>query len=52
MSSIAYLYHNDLLAPYLALPQSGKIQAECPFVLRYFGPRLTYHASCRCLDRR
>lgn len=22
-------YHNDLLAPYLALPQGGKIQAEC-----------------------
>jgi hypothetical protein len=30
-------YHNDLLAPYLALPQGDKIQAECtyyPYVSR------------------
>jgi hypothetical protein len=26
---MAYQYHNDLLAPYLALPQGDKIQAEC-----------------------
>lgn len=24
-------YHNDLLAPYLALDQGDKIQAECRF---------------------
>jgi len=28
---MAYVYHNDLLAPYLALPQGDKIQAECAF---------------------
>lgn len=26
---MAYPYRNDLLAPYLALPQGDKIQAEC-----------------------
>lgn len=25
----AYVYKNDLLAPYLALPQGEKVQAEC-----------------------
>ena len=24
-------FHNDLLAPYLALPQGGKVQAECEY---------------------
>jgi hypothetical protein len=23
------VYHNDLLAPFLALPQGDKVQAEC-----------------------
>lgn len=27
----AYTYHNDLLAPYLALPQGEKVQAECAY---------------------
>jgi glutamine synthetase len=26
---MAYPYRNDLLAPYLALPQGDKVQAEC-----------------------
>lgn len=29
-------YHNDLLAPYLALPQGDKIQAECIYLSFYF----------------
>ncbi len=29
MSAQAFPYRNDLLAPYLALPQGEKIQAEC-----------------------
>lgn len=28
---MSYLYRNDLLAPYLALPQGEKVQAECAF---------------------
>jgi len=28
---MANVYHNDLLAPYLALPQGDKVQAECAF---------------------
>jgi hypothetical protein len=28
-STMAEFYKNDLLAPYLALPQGDKIQAEC-----------------------
>ena len=27
------VYHNDLLAPYLALPQGEKVQAECKVTL-------------------
>lgn len=30
---MAYQYHNDLLAPYLALPQGDKVQAECELLL-------------------
>jgi glutamine synthetase len=26
---MANVYHNDLLAPFLALPQGDKVQAEC-----------------------
>lgn len=29
MSSAAHAYHPELLAPYLALPQGEKVQAEC-----------------------
>jgi hypothetical protein len=29
LSMASYTYRNDLLAPYLALPQGDKIQAEC-----------------------
>lgn len=44
----AFTYHNDLLAPYLALPQGDKVQAECmciqpctqPNVLTFFSRRL------------
>jgi len=35
---MAHLYHNDLLAPYLALPQGDKIQAECRFSLFLYPP--------------
>jgi hypothetical protein len=32
---MAQLYHNDLLAPFLALDQGGKVQAECtPFAIQ------------------
>lgn len=31
--SKAYVYQPELLAPYLALPQGEKIQAECKLVL-------------------
>jgi hypothetical protein len=44
----AYTYKNDLLAPFLALPQGDKIQAECrsPFVIHL----PTHPVSLRCLD--
>jgi hypothetical protein len=35
------LYRNDLLAPFLALPQGDKIQAECKFVSLTSGYVLT-----------
>jgi glutamine synthetase len=33
---MAYTNHNDLLAPYLALPQGDKVQAECMFISSLF----------------
>jgi len=30
---MAYTYRNDLLAPYLQLPQGDKVQAECAFIM-------------------
>lgn len=37
----SYLYRNDLLAPFLALPQGDKIQAECMSVSLTSGYPLT-----------
>jgi len=30
---MSYPYRNDLLAPYLALPQGDKVQAECELLI-------------------
>jgi len=30
---MAYTYRNDLLAPYLQLPQGDKVQAECASIM-------------------
>ena len=30
---MVYTYRNDLLAPYLQLPQGDKVQAECTFII-------------------
>lgn len=35
---MAYVYHNDLLNPYLALPQGDKVQAECTLVHALIDP--------------
>jgi glutamine synthetase len=35
---MAYPYRNDLLAPYLALPQGDKVQAECEFLSSLISP--------------
>lgn len=41
---MANVYHNDLLAPFLALPQGDKIQAECSSHLFIFHiPYLILH---------
>ena len=50
-------YHPELLAPFLALPQGDKVQAECESTARLITRfRLTdivlTHPLCRCLDRR
>lgn len=47
MSSSLYVYRNDLLAPYLTLPQGEKIQAECMSLLH---PSPSPSDSLRCLD--
>lgn len=45
----SFPFHNELLAPFLALPQGEKVQAECELgdPLSY----LTYSPEFRCLDR-
>jgi hypothetical protein len=43
---MAYPYRNDLLAPYLALPQGDKVQAECEILsLSYRFQKKFSHAN-------
>lgn len=35
-----YPYRNDLLAPYLALPQGDKVQAECELLSSFISPEV------------
>ena len=35
---MVYTYRNDLLAPYLQLPQGDKVQAECTFIILFCAP--------------
>lgn len=47
---MAYTYRNDLLAPFLALPQGEKVQAECEFVRLTFRHDGNLTLIDRCLD--
>src|SRR4051812_11529415 len=47
------VFNPDLLAPYLALPQGDKVQAECSsFLLPSYNPNSFPTSLARCLDRR
>lgn len=48
---MAFKYNNELLAPYLALDQGDKIQAECSYYIILCLLFILINTTLRCLDR-